>query len=105
MTSSRLDVLKQFLEQEPSDPFNHYAIALEYAAHQMYIEAIKKFQEVIRLDPGYVPAYQQLGLLFSQLGRKSEAQEIFVRGIEVAESSGDAHARAEMQDALDELDG
>ena len=101
--SSRLDTLRGFLITDPADIFTHYAIALEYVSEKMYPEAIAKFQEVLHRDEKYLPAYQQLGTLLAQLDRREEAATILQQGVRIAAKSGDAHARAEMQEALDEL--
>ena len=103
MTADRLATLKRFLDEDPADPFNHYTVALEYVSMQQYSEAITGFQEILRLDPKYVPAYHQLGLLFSKLNKKEEALRVFEQGIGVAALVGDAHAKSEMQEAIDEL--
>lgn len=101
--SSRLETLHQFLQEDPNDAFIHYAIALEYIAEKQFPDAIAKFTGIITDNGTYVPAYHQLGLLFAQLNRTEEAVEIFERGIGVATTMGDMHARAEMQEALDDL--
>ncbi len=105
MTVSRLDALKKFLEEDPADSFTHYAIGLECVALGRYEEAVSKFQEVIALDPAYVPAYHQLGLLLGRLDRKDEAIVILGRGMEMAERAGDAHTGQEMREAIEELEG
>ena len=104
MSASRFDTLKKFLDEDPNDCFTHYAIALEYVSTQKIPEAIAKFDEVIKLDPNYVPAYHQLGLLLAKLNRNNEALEMFERGIQVAALIGDTHAQSEMQEAIDELE-
>ena len=101
---SRLEQLEKFLEEEPADTFTHYAIALEYIAKRNYDEAIAKFEEVLALDPNYVAAYHQLGLLYVRLDLVDDARKIFEQGIRVADQIRDAHARSEMEDALDELE-
>ncbi|HEV8537754.1 MAG TPA: tetratricopeptide repeat protein [Bacteroidota bacterium] len=100
---SRLDQLKKFLEEEPADVFTHYAIALEYVSTGKYPQAIEMFEEVIALDPNYVAAYHQLGLLFVRMNNKREALITLERGMKAADITGDAHARSEMEEARDEL--
>ena len=104
MSTSRLDTLKKFLEEDPNDSFSYYAIALEYASMKMYPEAVSKYQELIERDPNYVPAHYQLGILLAQLSKIAEARMAFELGIKIATVQGDTHARNEMQEALDELD-
>ena len=103
MSASRFDILKSFVDEDPKDPFNHYALALEYETQQQFPQAIAKFEDVIALDSSYVPAYHQLGLLYAQLNRKEEALKVFEKGIRIAADAGDTHARIEMQEAIEEL--
>ena len=105
MTTSRLEQLQKFLDDEPGDAFTHYAIALEYSKMGKTAEAIAKFEEVIGLNPEYIPAYHQLGLLFVQHKRKEEALAILKKGIAAAVVEGDAHAAGEMQETIEELEG
>ena len=101
--SSRLEQLQKFLADEPEDVFTHYALALEYKSLGRMQEAIEQFDEVIALDPNYVAAYHQLGILFADMEQKARALEFLERGILVAERTGDSHARQEMEEARDSL--
>jgi hypothetical protein len=38
------------------------------------------------------------------MGRRDQAREVYLQGIEVTTRSGDQHARSEMQGALDMLE-
>ena len=102
MTASRLESLQRFLEDDPADAFTHYAIALEYISMNNIPDAIDKFGEVITLDPNYVPAYHQLGLLLLRQNRIDEGKIILEHGIEVARLTGDAHAQSEMEEAIED---
>ena len=104
MTSSRLEALMKFLEEDPTDPFTRYAIALEYASMQNFPAAIAKMQELLSLDPGYVPAYHQLGGFFKQIGEPNEAIRILEQGMQRAALAGERHAQGEMQELIDELE-
>ncbi len=104
MSTSRLSALQKFLEQDPNDSFTRYAIAMEYASQKDFISAIDQLQQVTVIDPKYIPAYHQLGLLHSQLGKKEESKQFFLSGIQAARLVGDSHAVSEMQESLDELE-
>lgn len=103
MKAPRLEQLQKFLDEEPGDVFTHYAIALEYVSMKKFPEAIEKFEGVITLDPWYVPAYHQLGVLYAQLQRYEEASAVLQKGVDAAHAAGDTHARQEMQEFIDEL--
>ena len=102
MTGSRLETLRKFLEDDPSDVFTRYAIALEYISAGDAPAALLAFEEVLRHDPAYVPAYHQMGLLLLRSGRAPEGRSALDRGIAAAVASGDRHAELEMRETLEE---
>ena len=103
MTSPRLEQLNRFLEEDPGDPFTHYAIAMEYVKMKSFREAVGKLEEIILIEPHYVPAYHQLGLIHLELNNINEARVILQRGIRTAGEVGDSHAGAEMEEVLEGL--
>lgn len=103
MREERIAKLKHLLEQDPTDSFAHYALALEYAGISETEEAVRMLEDLLGKDPSYLPAYQQLGYLYQKLGKRNEAIAAFKRGLELALQQGDLHAHGEMRDALDEL--
>ncbi|HZY09642.1 MAG TPA: tetratricopeptide repeat protein [Bacteroidota bacterium] len=104
MKPSRIDELRRYLKTDPCDSFSHYAIALEYKAMGKISDAIHNLEEVLAIDPNYLPAYQQLGSIFVDIGRKDDALKILESGIRIAKSIGDAHTTQEMQEIVDELE-
>ena len=104
MSTSRIETLRKFLEEDPTDPFSHYAIALEYASTNDTQAAIDALEHMLPRFPSYVPAYQQLGILLHQSGKAERARTILEQGIAVAGRAGDHHAQSEMRELLDELD-
>ncbi|HEY0252891.1 MAG TPA: hypothetical protein VGC41_15250 [Kofleriaceae bacterium] len=61
------------------------------------------FSELLEKFPAYVPTYLMAGGTLVSLDRKQEAAAIYRRGIEVATTAGDQHARGELDSALAEL--
>ena len=104
MADSRLDSLKKLLEKNPNDSFTRYAIALEHNSLGDPETAITHLKEIIERDANYLPAYHQLGQILARLNRTQEAKPIYRKGIEIAESIGDAHAKEEMIEELEELE-
>ena len=100
---SRREVLEQFVAQKPADAFARYGLAIECAKLGDHPAAVDNFQKLLETNPGYVAGYFQFGQLLSRLGRTEEARKMLSDGIVVAQKSGDAHARDEMQAALSEL--
>jgi thioredoxin-like negative regulator of GroEL len=100
----RIKALEQFIAQSPSDPFPRYGLALELARQGRNEEAVAVFAALMDTFPDYVAAYLMAGNTLARVGRRSEAAEVYQRGVEVAGKTGDSHARSELQGALAELD-
>ena len=100
---SRLEQFKEFVEMDPSDTFSRYALAIEYMSVPDYAEAVRNFEEVIRLDSSYSAAYFQAAIASRNLQQIEQARRFLQTGIEVAEKKGDWHARDEMRAALEDL--
>lgn len=101
----RLEALKEFYETDPTDSFTRFALAQEYLKRGEVDEAVAFFEGLVEDDPGYVGTYYHLGKLYEQTGRMEDARQTYRRGIEVAQQARDAHARAELQDALMKAEG
>jgi Tfp pilus assembly protein PilF len=103
MTNERLLKLLEFIKEQPDDLFLRYALAMEYLGMHETQHAKTYFTEVIEKDPGYVPAYYQLGKICEGEKKEQEAIAIFEKGLEAARMKKDVKAVREIQAALDEL--
>ena len=104
MPSTRLDILKSMVEQNPTDGFARYGLAMEYRNTGDLDAAMGEFRALMAANPDYAPAYFHGGQTLERMGRVVEAREVYLRGVEVTARGGDPHARSEMQGALDMLD-
>jgi tetratricopeptide (TPR) repeat protein len=100
---SRREVLEQFVAQKPADAFARYGLALECAKLGDDQAATTHFQKLLEDNPQYVAGYFQFGQLLSRIGRTDEARKVLSEGIAMAQKTGDAHARGEMEAALSML--
>jgi cytochrome c-type biogenesis protein CcmH/NrfG len=98
----RVASLKQILEQNPTDTFARYGLAMEYARDGRIDAALAEFQTLLAANPEYVPAYQMAGQMLAH-ERPREACQFLQQGIAVAGRAGNAHAKAEMEALLVEL--
>ena len=103
MATSRLEVLKSMVAQNPRDSFSRYGLAMEYRNEGNLEAAISEFRALMAADPDYVSAYFHGGQTLERLGRIEEARESYLAGVDAATRKGDHHARSEMQAALDLL--
>jgi tetratricopeptide (TPR) repeat protein len=100
MTAPRLEQLRKARQQRPEDPFLTYAIAIELVNEGLDAEARPLFEELLERHQSYVPTYLHAGMLFERGEETRRAKEIYMRGIEVAQSAGNSHAASELRGAL-----
>jgi Flp pilus assembly protein TadD len=104
MPSTRLDILKSLVEQNPTDCFARYGLAMECRNTGDLEAAMGEFRALMATHPDYAPAYFHGGQTLERMGRVEEAREVYRQGIEVTSRGKDQHARSEMQGALDMLE-
>ena len=100
MASTRLDILKSMVEQNPGDSFARYGLAMEFVKAGELERAVAEFETVLQKEPSYGAAYYHGGQTLEKLGRLDDARKCYQQGVE---STRDAHARSELQAALDIL--
>jgi hypothetical protein len=94
----RLSQLKQFAAEEPDDPFNQYALALEYLKSDL-LEAARLFDSLIQHHPGYLPTYYPYAQLLAEMKDSVKAEQIYKMGIEAAGRQNDQKTLREIQAA------
>jgi tetratricopeptide (TPR) repeat protein len=102
-TVGRIEMLAEFVAQNPNDPFPRYGLAMEYKNGGRLAEAEAEFARLIGAFPDYVPAYLHAGNVYRALKRLDRADTTYRAGIEAATRKRDPHARGELEAALAEL--
>ena len=102
--SERIKQLEQFITDDPADPFNYYALALEHAKIDER-KALHTFTHLITNHKDYLPTYYQLAKLYETLGQKENSAIIFREGIKIANLQNDLKTLRELRAALQELEG
>ena len=92
------------LNEDPQDPFLHYALGLELAKKKKYQEAMSSFQQTINLDENYVAAYYQLGILYIEIDIVDVARTYIEKGIEKAQLKKDLKAKGELKELLEGIE-
>ena len=102
MPADRITKLEKFYEEDPGDPFNAYALALEYLKN--YPEKSRTmFHQLLDQHPAYLPTYYHAAKFFQERGDREKATEIFEKGISLAKKLNDRKTQRELQSAYDEL--
>lgn len=102
MNTSRLKQLLEFYKEDPSDPFNLYAMATEYLAEQPE-KSMEYYQKLLDDFADYLPTYYHAAKLYADMGKPSEAEATYLKGIELAKLKNEAMALRELQNAYNEF--
>jgi len=101
--TSRLQMLSQFLEQNPNDAFARYGLAMEYSKAGQTEQALAEFNKLLELHPDYTNGYFMAAQTLERAGRTPAAKAMLEKGIEAAKRTGNKHALSEMSGMLEEL--
>ncbi|PWT78491.1 MAG: hypothetical protein C5B59_01635 [Bacteroidetes bacterium] len=99
----RIEKLKEWLSENPSDNFVQHALALEYIKLGNEQKARMLFEELLHRDPDYVGSYYHLAKLLERVGEPDLAIKWYEKGMIAAKSVGDNHAYNELQAAYEDL--
>ena len=99
----RIAQFRTMVTAEPDDDLGHYRLAQLYVEAADYPEAVKCFNEVLRITPHFSKAYQLLGDTHEKNGDNAAAVEVYTRGHAVAHERGDNMPRDAMAKALHKL--
>jgi len=102
MTTTRLEQLFRFHEEDPHDPFPVYGLALEYLKIDVQ-KSEKYFDELVVHFPDYLPTYYHAAKLKAELGKREIAIDLYKKGIDLAIRAQDRSTQRELQSAYDEL--
>src|SRR6187549_167719 len=101
--STRLELLKRYLQEDPSDNFLRYALAFEYMTMNKNEIAYEYIERLINDQPDYLAAYSLAGKLSEHFGNLSLAKTWYEKGIELAREQKNQHTLNELQESLNLL--
>ncbi|WP_114750688.1 tetratricopeptide repeat protein [Pleomorphovibrio marinus] len=94
----RINQLLKFSNEDPSDPFNYYALALEYQKLDSPLAA-KYYNLLLSEHPTYLATYYHAAGYFAGIGNPKKAGQIYQKGIELATLQHNNHAKKELENA------
>lgn len=95
---SRLELLLEYYREDPNDPFNIYALAMEYLGNDPS-KALYYFEGLLKWHPNYLPAYYQAGKLYGELEQFGKALETYGLGKALADALGETRTLEELKRA------
>lgn len=98
MQAERLKILAELVKTEPEEPFNRYALAMEYIGKDTE-EALKHLNILLREFTDYLATYYQAATIYAEQDEEEKAASIFEKGIELAEKQGNEKILRELKGA------
>lgn len=95
---SRIEMLQSFAEQEPENPFNWYALALEHQ-NSSPEKASSLFHKLLNEHKGYLPTYYHAAHFFAEKGDLDLAKSVFEEGIHLAEKEKQSNTLRELKNS------
>lgn len=95
MQTTFLEKLLAFYEEDPGDPFNLYALALEYQKFDAS-KASRFYSELLSRYPEYLPTYYHAAQFFTNSEQIERAEFIYKSGIELAKNQQNSKAEIEL---------
>ncbi|MEM0941629.1 MAG: tetratricopeptide repeat protein [Bacteroidota bacterium] len=102
MNSKRIKLLKKFVEEEPKNPFNKYALAMEFYEYDPP-KSLDILKTLLKEHPDYLPSYFKTAHLFWEMEDLEKAKDVFVKGLSLAQEQGDQKALSELKSAYQNL--
>ncbi len=103
MSPTRREKIEAMLADEPGDVFLRYSLAMELDKEGQHDRSLAEYEHLMRAAEPYVPAFFMAAQQLARLDRVNEARTKLRDGIEVARSTGNAHAAGEMSEMLASL--
>ncbi len=101
---SRLEKLEAMYQEDATDDFVCYGLAMEYRSLECHDEALGLFKSLTNNSPPHVPSFFMMGQMLAEIDRTDEAKSALQEGILNGNQQGDLHAVGEMTEFLATLD-
>jgi len=99
----RIEKIKAFLIDNPTDNFLRHALALEYIKVGEDLAARELFEAILTADATYIGSYYHLAKLLEKLAQTPLAINWYEKGMAAAKLAQDQHAYNELQAAYEDL--
>ena len=95
---SRIELLESFAESEPENPFNWYALALEFQNSEPK-KASFLYDKLLKEHKSYLPTYYHAALFYADQGLIDLAKETYEKGIDLAEELNERNTLRELKNS------
>jgi len=98
MNNERIQQLLQFVQEQPNEPFNLYALAMEYLQENPS-QSVHYLEMLLEQFPQYLPTYYQAASLYQEQTDRPKAEMLYQQGLELARDQKNDKIFGELQRA------
>lgn len=98
MNVERIRLLEVYISEEPTNPFNKYALAMEFYELEP-AKSLELLRELLVQHKDYLPSYFKAAHLLWEQEQWEEADSVFRKGIDLASAQADQKAIQELKSA------
>ena len=103
MDTSKEQLYKDFLKDNPDDPLVHFSLGTLYLDANRLEEAIGAFETTIKLQPDYMAASWKLANAYQENGAIEKAIETYDLTMQLAQQADDSSMIEDVQERLEFL--
>ena len=101
--TDRINILRQYLEEDQHDHFSRYALGLELMESCDIPGAVSHFKTILEENASFLAVYYQLGKALEKQSLTKDAIEIYRKGIDIALLQKNTKTASELKMALEGL--
>lgn len=102
--ADRLQAARDYVARKPTDRFGLFTLAMELRKLHAWPESFAAWEALIEHHPTYGAGYYHFAMTRKESGDRAGCIEVLRHGLPACATSGDAHTKAEIESALDELE-
>jgi tetratricopeptide (TPR) repeat protein len=104
MPSSRIELFRKAIEQDPANELAHFSLANELCEERQFAEALPHYEACLTVNPGWMRVYIQVGKCCLETGVPQRARESLLRAKELMSQKGDYENLQEVEELLEGLE-
>jgi tetratricopeptide (TPR) repeat protein len=104
MPSSRIELFRKAIEQDPANELAHFSLANELCEEGLFAEALPHYETCLASNPGWMRVHIQLGKCCLETGVPQRARESLLKAKELMSQKGDYENLQEVEELLEGLE-
>ena len=104
MSSSRIELFRKAIEQDPANELARFSLANELCEEGLFTEALPHYEACLAANPGWMRVHIQIGKCCLETGSPQRTRESLIKAKELMSQKGDYENLQEVEDLLEGLE-